>query len=258
MAEYRSAALACRRYLYPMSANKAASLLGALDLGADALIVDLGCGNGGLLLDAVADRACRGVGVEANGALLDWASAEIERLGAAGRVQLIQQTPKDYQGEAGLADAVICIGGRASFGDLHLAAAKCFELLRVGGRLLLGEFYWRKTPPAAYRDVLESSADSIAALGANAHITVSAGFEQQLTALSSESEWDEYETACYRCLLHLAEQRARDGLDEGASLRLFERAQALYQAYWRYGRDALGFGMHLFRKPRRPIRLIGS
>ncbi len=246
------------RYLYPLSPAKAESLISALEIAADALLVDLGCGNGGLLIDAIDRRRCRGVGVEADAGLLTLAEAEARRRGAAERLKLVHQPVADYAPASGPADIVICLGGTASFGGLNAAAAKCYELLRVGGRLLLGDFFWRKSPPAAYRELLGDAALCVPALGANARVTVNAGFEQQLTTLASESEWDAFETARYRSALREADRLAAGAADEAAAALARERAQSLYQAYWRHGRDALGFGLHVFRKPRGPMRLVPS
>jgi SAM-dependent methyltransferase len=246
------------RYLYPLSSAKADSLIGALDIASGDLVIDLGCGNGGLLIDAIARGNCRGVGVEADATLLTLADAEARRRGAVQRLQLIHQPVAEYAAASGVADTIICLGGTATFGGLGAAAARCYELLRVGGRLLLGDFFWRRSPPAAYRELLGPAALTVPALGANARITVNAGFEQQLTTLASESEWDAFETARYRSALADAERLAASTAGETAAAPARQRAQSLYQAYWRHGRDALGFGLHVFRKPRGPMRLVPS
>jgi precorrin-6B methylase 2 len=137
------------RYLYPLSCAKAESLLGALEIASDALVIDLGCGNGGLLIDAVARGNCRGVGVEADAELLTLADAEARRRGTAKRLQLINQPVADYSAGSGAAG-------------------------------------------------------------------------------------------------------------EAAAVQARNRAQSLYHAYWRHGRDALGFGLHVFRKPRGAVRLVTS
>jgi len=115
-----------------------------------------------------------------------------------------------------------------------------------------GEPFLRRPPVAAYRELLGSAGEGLPMPGVSARAVVAAGFELTLTAVLSESEWDAHESAAYRASLRQAAQHA----DHGAAAVLRERAERRYQAYWRHGRDTLGYALHAFRKPRQALHAV--
>ena len=74
------------------SADVVEAIVGVLDLGPGDLFVDLGCGDGSVVLAVVSRTGCRGVGIEAAGDLVHRALAARDRAGLdSGRVVFLHE-----------------------------------------------------------------------------------------------------------------------------------------------------------------------
>ncbi|HXQ30716.1 MAG TPA: class I SAM-dependent methyltransferase [Steroidobacteraceae bacterium] len=235
-----------RRYPAPVSARRALAVIELLRVPRAGCVLDLAAGSGGLLLDAVALHDCRDLGLVASESLAVAARAAASGEGLAARVDFTVGPGAEFV-PARRFDAILCVGPAVPpFGSLEATAARCLEWLRVGGVLVLGEPFFRRAPAPSYRVLLGEAGMRLRMTGASASSVVGAGFELLVAAVCSESEWDAHESAAYRATLNYAASRH----DEFEAKALRARADAWYQAYWRYGRDTLGFAFHAFRKPR--------
>ena len=68
-----------------------AAMLGIADVGPDDYVIDLGSGDGRIVIAAAKQRGARGSGVEIDGALVSTARREAQREGVAGRVEFMEQ-----------------------------------------------------------------------------------------------------------------------------------------------------------------------
>jgi SAM-dependent methyltransferase len=234
------------RYPAPVSARRALAVIEMLRLPRAARILDVAAGSGGLLLDAVALHDGSGLGLVSDESEATSARAAAEREGLAGRADFTVATPGTFAPERRF-DAILCVRPTPAPRDSFAAVAvDCFEWLRVGGVLLVGEPFLRRPPAPRYRALLGDAGAELAATGARAGALVAAGFELKVTVVCSESEWDAHESARYRAAL----REAANLTDESAARAVRERAEAWYHAYWRYGRDTLGFAFQAYGKPR--------
>jgi SAM-dependent methyltransferase len=235
-----------RRYPAPVSARRALAVIEMLRLPPAGRVLDLAAGTGGLLLDAMALNEGRGLGLVANEADAGLARAAAVREGLDARVEFRVVPPGEFAPTERF-DAILLVQPTPSAdGGPELAAARCRDWLRVGGVLLVGQPFLRRPPPPRYRALLGAAGQGLRTTGACAAAIVAAGFELLVTAVCSETEWDAHESASYRARLHYAAAFP----DPRAASALRERAETWYHAYWRYGRDTLGFSFHAFRKPR--------
>lgn len=241
-----------RRYPAPVSARRALAVAELLEVPAGGSVLDLGEGPAGLLLDAVALNACDGIGLVGSEAEAAAARAAAEREGLGDRIEF-RVTPAPAYAPRRRLDAVLGVGGRTRpAGALEEAAERCLRWLRVGGLFVYGEPFLRRSPAPVYRALLGAEAEDLRMPGISAGAVVAAGFELTLTAVLSESEWDAHESAAYRESLRQAALHA----DGSSAEALRERAERRYQAYWRHGRDTLGYALHAFRKPRHVLHVV--
>ena len=68
-----------------------AAMLGIADVGPEDHVIDLGSGDGRIVIAAAKQRGARGSGVEIDGALVSTARREAQREGVAGRVEFMEQ-----------------------------------------------------------------------------------------------------------------------------------------------------------------------
>jgi cyclopropane fatty-acyl-phospholipid synthase-like methyltransferase len=240
-----------RRYPAPVSAQRALSVVEKLALTTDSHVLDVACGRGGLLLDAVALHGCRGLGLTADARALADARESAARERVDGRTEFRLGSTADFLAERRY-DAILCAGAPEHFTTVDETAARCLGWLRVGGVLVLGAPFLRRTPAHGYRGVLGEAAEHLRPTGVYARSVVGSGFELLVTAVCSECEWDAYESASYRAHLRYAAEHP----DDPGAAAIRERAEAWYQAYWKYGRDTLGYAFHLFRRPRLALQAV--
>jgi SAM-dependent methyltransferase len=146
--------------------------------------------------------------------------------------------------EPGSFDLTVCIGSTHALGGLEKTVKTLRRLTRAGGQVLIGEGFWRRRPPRAYLETTGMHAEEFLSYTG----TVELALGEQLTPIwsitASEREWDEYEWAHGR---NIEEYAAGRGVDNQIPLEMLRRSRRWRQAYWRWGRRTLGFGLFLYR-----------
>ena len=75
----------------PTPPGVVAEMLGIAGVGPEDYVIDLGSGDGRIVIAAAKQRGARGMGVEIDGALVSTARREAQREGVAGRVEFMEQ-----------------------------------------------------------------------------------------------------------------------------------------------------------------------
>jgi SAM-dependent methyltransferase len=166
--------------------------LGALKLGPGALVLDSGCGNGEMLLRALAhDPTWRGLGVD----LDEDAIAEARRR-AAERLpgRDVRFEVRDAGEVTGRHDAVLNVGSSHVHGGYPAALRALRGLVAGGGTVVYGEGYWREPPSAAFLEALGGATeDELDTLGGLRSNVLSAGFDIATLTEAGEADWAAYE-----------------------------------------------------------------
>ncbi|MFC5926424.1 SAM-dependent methyltransferase [Micromonospora vulcania] len=182
------------RWNTPLSEEHAELLLQRLDVGPGARVLDLGCGWGELLLRAVAaggvdgPTATRGVGVDTDDAAL----ARGRKLAAD---RSLDRHVAFVMGEVAAwhepADRVLCVGASHAFGGTGAALTALADVVRPGGRLLLGEAYWERPPTT---DVEQLFGPEVAALPDLIERARAQGWRTLHVSTADQREWDDFES----------------------------------------------------------------
>jgi SAM-dependent methyltransferase len=234
------------RFCSPLSAEKAARLVELLDLPPGGRVLDIGCGKAALLLDILARYPdATGVGVDLNTAFLDEGEANAQDRGLADRVTLIDEDATLHLANDDGFAAALCLGASHALGDYAGLLATAFAILDPGGLLLVGEGYWRQQPNRSYLAVLGADEEDMSDHAGNAERAIRAGFQVLYTTTANADEWDEYEGLYCRAKLRWAAANPRD--PDAATIAA--DAQRWHDAYLRWGRQTLGFGYYLLRRP---------
>lgn len=237
-------------YNSPLSAQRAAHLVEHLGRSAPAEVLDVGCGWAQLLLDLLdAVPGARGVGIDEHGPDIERGWAVARRRDLASRVRLEARAADDMLSPA---DLVLSIGAFQAFGDVPTALARLRELVRPGGRLLLGCEYWEHEPSDAELAALweGTTREEALLLPDLVEAAIAAGFRPLRTETVTRQEWEEYESG------HMAPQEewlaAHPGHPEAAAVQAQLDEQ---RTIWLRGhRDLLGFA-YLTLIPTKPVPL---
>ncbi|GAA2911867.1 MULTISPECIES: methyltransferase domain-containing protein [Streptomyces] len=181
----------------PLSEARADRLISRLTRNSPTTVLDIGCGWAELMLrvlTAAPDATGTGVDIDAE-ALARGREAATAR-GLADRVRFVEgsatETPQDP------ADLVLCLGASQALGDRLPEALKELRLrVADGGRVLLGEGFWQRTPTPAelsgmWPDAAVTDHHDLATL---VDLAIEAGFRPEWTETASLDEWEEFESA---------------------------------------------------------------
>ncbi|MER7756748.1 class I SAM-dependent methyltransferase [Kitasatospora sp. NPDC097643] len=229
----------------PLSDESVARLLDRATARTEAgRALDLGCGEGGWLLRALAARPqWRAVGVDLDAAALTRARETATALGVVRRIGLHHLDAREF-GSAEPFDLVLNVGATHAFGGLLPTLAAARELLAPGGLVLVGEGFWESEPRPAALAGLGADRDDFADLGTTTDQVLAAGWTPVFGHVSSQQEWDDYEFAWTGALA----EWALDHPEHPDAVAAREAADR-HRAEWLHGyRGTLGFVTYLLRQ----------
>ncbi|MFD9886817.1 SAM-dependent methyltransferase [Streptomyces alboflavus] len=208
-------------------------------------VLDLGSGWGETLLRILeAAPGSTGIGVDLNEEDLARGRASAGARGLGERVEFIAESATDTA--RGPADVVLCLGSAHALCPADAPPPYSADALRVlrrlvapGGRVVLGESFWQRTPTAADLAALwpDARADEHLDLGGLAEAAVAAGFRPLWVETASEEEWEEFESA----YLADTEEWLASHPDHPRAAELRERTDRHRAGFLRGYRRLLGF-----------------
>ncbi len=172
----------------PLSDARANTLVAALPISPGHHVLDLGCGWGEFLLRVLeAHPATTGTGVDSDRHALDRGVREAAERRLQGRVEFVEADAATF---VDLADIVICVAASYALGGVGDALHWLRQSVAPGGRVLYGDAFWADTPSDAAREALGDlpQRDDLRLAA------VTAGFRIERDEVSTEAEWDAFET----------------------------------------------------------------
>jgi len=230
----------------PLSSDKADRLISLLNTPASATVLDVGCGDGELLIRVVEASNATGLGIDNSASCV--ANA---RENAAGRIpeglcEFRESDIRSEEFEDATFDLAICVGATHAFGTGDNAYPNAIQtlsrLVRPGGLILIGEGYWKQSPAPAYVDLIGQPVGVYHSHEENISYAESEGLVTLYATVSNDDEWDHFE---WSHQMRVERQAALNPSDRELAKKLKRRRQWL-DGYLRWGRTTMGFGFYVF------------
>lgn len=224
----------------PISETRARFVLSLPELPELATVVDFGCGRAEWLRLLATQHAIQGIGIDSNPGMLE---AATENCAGHSEISIQGQNAATFQPDSPI-DLALCVGSSGVFGGYEGALSAFSTKLQPGSYLLIGEGYWKQEPHDDYLLATGIPREEMGDFPTLITKARDAGFQEMYSIQSSLEEWDEYE-GLY--LFNVMDYLGRNPGDPSAEA-MFSRIDNWRQAYLKWGRDTLGFGLCLFRK----------
>ncbi len=226
----------------PISDQRLDGIIESLDMSASDRVIDIAAGKAEVSIRLIERYGLCAVAVEQSEHFIDAARAEAARRIPDGRLTLVHADAREYESPPGSFDLAICIGARPweSRRDTLRALAK---LVRPGGRIFIGEGYWRREPDPEFLAFLGCSEDDYTSHEGNVAVGVGDGFTPLHSVATGVEELDDYDGR-YRAAI---ERYVREHPDDPDTPEIHERIGKWREAYFKWLRNTPGFGLYVFR-----------
>jgi cyclopropane fatty-acyl-phospholipid synthase-like methyltransferase len=189
----------------PLSEARAGRIVARLTANHPRTVLDIGCGWGELMLRILAAAPeATGLGVDTNEDDLARGRDSARARGLGDRVTFVRESGAGTS--RGPADLVLCVGASHALteveppGHTAPALAELRRLVSPGGRVLLGEGFWHRTPTEAELAGMwpGTSAGEFGDLPGLVDLAVAAGFRPAWIETATLEEWEDFESG-YQC-----------------------------------------------------------
>lgn len=233
------------RICNPFTLEQLERTLAFTDLKAGDRAADIGCGNA-FVATWIAERyGLHMTAVERHSTMADLARETASRPRAQGTVAVVEAQAQDYLGAAGEHRLLCLLGTIGVVPGLRKPAEVLGALIpsiTPGGWLLWGDPFWKRPPSPPLRAVFAH--DRFASLAGWMQAGEGVGLTPYYASVSAEAEWEQFLWTMNASLLDFAASAPE--ADAGA-IRM--RAAMLRNLYLEDGREGMGFGLYLFRRP---------
>lgn len=224
----------------PTSAEKIRRLGELLRLSPETSVLDVACGRGGPALVLASEFGCRITGVEREPEFAAAARTRAAEAGLTGLIEVIVSDARDYPLEREAWDVALCLGATFVWDDFAGTVHALVPAVKPGGRLGIGEPYWRTTPPA------DGDEMGFVSLGETIRRFEGAGITPLGLVGASLDDWDRYESLHWRAV----EEWLAQNPDDPDAEPLRREHDEHRRRYVDLLRDHLGWAMLAGLKPR--------
>jgi SAM-dependent methyltransferase len=222
----------------PTTPDKLLALGRYLRLRPGSRVIDYACAYAEALVLWAEAHGVSGVGVELREHACRRARAKIAQRGLGDRIEVVCCAADAYELGEQRFDAATCIGASFVFGGYRPTIRALRDAVRPGGRLGIGEPYWKsdRVPPgyAAQNPSFHDEPEL-------ARIARQEGYEFEYVVRASQDDWDRYEAGNWHGLVRWLEENPTHPEREAVRAHLREQQDE----YLAYGRAYLGWAMYV-------------
>jgi len=230
----------------PMSTGKLDELVGLLGLNPRSVVLDIGCGKAELLTRLAERYEISGIGVDISPYCVMDAEQKLRERVPGAQIRILNMDGADYSPDQ-LFDLTMCIGASWVYKGHRGTLNALKTMAKPGALILVGEPFWLREPDDAYLAAENLTRDMFGTHYDNVLVGENEGLSPLYTMVSNQDDWDRYQTLQW----YAAEKYARDNPDDPDVSEMLTRVARGRTNYLQWGRDTLGWGLYLFRKPSR-------
>ncbi|MBS1695732.1 MAG: methyltransferase domain-containing protein [Actinobacteria bacterium] len=229
----------------PLTPAKYAALGEALRMPRGTRVLDLASGSGEMLCTWARDWGITGTGVDISTVFTAQARSRAVELGVADRVQFVHGDASGYVADEPV-DLAACIGATWIGDGVSGTAELLSRSLRTGGAMLIGEPYWRRTPPdeETARACHATRLTDFMPLPELIEQFGDLGYDVVEMVLADQDSWDRYTAAQWLNMRCWLDQNPDDELAPEVRAELTTEPAR----YTRYMREYLGWGVFALMK----------
>ena len=233
-------------FMNPMSPRAFTQVIDLLELPPGSTIADFGCGFAECALRIIERYRAHADCVELSPLI-----AGVARERAAKRVP--PELIRIHEGDAGTFkatippatfDLTICTGSSHALGGYQQMLQTLTRLTKPGGRILVGEGYWKKEPSKDYLQEFGLTRDEMPLYHELFEPAISLNLLCDFSTTATEQDFDDYEWSHSRAIQSYAQSHP----SEPTTAQFLARSRSWRRGYVHWGRDTLGFALVLFRK----------
>ena len=228
----------------PTSRAKLDELIGLLRLNPGSAVLDIACGKGELLTRLAERYEISGIGIDISPYCVTDAIQKLRKRVPGAQIQILNMDGADYSPDQ-LSDLAMCIGASWVYKGHRGTLSALKTMTKPDALILVGEPFWLKDPDDAYLVAENLTRDMFGTHYENVLVGEDEGLFPLYTMVSSQDDWDRYETLQW----YAAEKYARDNPDDPDVSEILTRVARGRTNYLHWGRDTVGWAMYLFRKP---------
>ena len=230
----------------PTSEEKLARLVDLVQLPTAARVVDIACGKGEFLIRLAEAYGVRGVGVDLSPFFIADAERRLRARVPQAGITFTQMDGADFKPDKPHSLALAsCIGASWVFGGHARTLDALVGMAEPDGWVIVGEPYWLREPSDEHLRACGLTRDAFGSHAENVEAGQRRGLDLVHTLVSSKDDWDRYEGLQWYAMADYA----RTDRDDADLPELLERVAKEKSIYLRWGRDALGWAIYVFRCP---------
>jgi len=234
-----------RPFHNPLEPARVDGVLERLELPPGAHALDVGCGQGELLIRLAERHGATGLGIDASELAIAAAGDRADARAPRGAVELIAAPADSVEIEPGAFAVAACIGSSHALGGLEPALALLAGAAAPGGWVLIGEGFWEHEPGEPYLQALGATRDELTDLAGLVHAGDGLGLRCVHVTVADRYEWDRYEwELIFNGERYAAEHPDEPGVEDLLAWVDGARERVLAPG----GRGTLGFGLVLWRR----------
>jgi SAM-dependent methyltransferase len=229
----------------PISTEALDEVLKVASIPANARVLDIGCGKGELLIRLARLGAKTGIGVELSPYTVREARERVRSVAPKADITILEEDGASFTTQTESFDLAACVGASWIFGGYRGTLRALASWARSGGLILVAEPFWRVPPDPEYLASQELRAEEFGSHASNVIVGEAEGLIPLFARAAEATEWDRYEGLQW----HAGEEWARENPSDPDRVELLRKVRENRNAFLRWGRDAVGDGLYLFRKP---------